>query len=68
MRPSLWLRLCALGGAHGTLLAVISGVWGFGTGHTVLAALALPPLAAVAAAAWVEHRRSSAMGDIYSKS
>jgi heme o synthase len=56
MRPSLWLRLCALGGAHGTLLAVISGVWGFGTGHTVLAALALPPLAAVAAAAWVEHR------------
>ena len=57
MRPGFWLRLCALGGALGTLLAVISGVWGFGTGHTVLAALALPPLAAVVAAAWVAHRQ-----------
>ena len=57
MRPSLWLRLCALGGALGTLLAVVSGVWDLGTGHNVLAALALPPLAAVVAAAWVAHRR-----------
>jgi protoheme IX farnesyltransferase len=50
-----WLRLCAVAGAAGTLLAVVSG--GAGLGHRVLAALALPPLAAVAAAAWVEHRR-----------
>jgi heme o synthase len=49
-----WLRLCALGGAAGTLLAVISGAGGLG--HRVLAALALPPLAAVAAAAWVQYR------------
>ena len=57
MSPGYWLRLCALGGAAGTLLAVVSGVWDLGTGHNVLAALALPPLAAVVAAAWVEHRR-----------
>ncbi|MGH2931872.1 MAG: hypothetical protein ACRDKK_03330, partial [Gaiellaceae bacterium] len=57
MSPSLWLRLCALGGALGTLLAVVSGVWDLGTGHNVLAALALPPLAAVVAAAWVAHRQ-----------
>ena len=57
MRPSFWLRLCALGGALGTLLAVVSGVWDLGTGHNALAALALPPLAAVVAAAWVAHRR-----------
>jgi heme o synthase len=50
-----WLRLCAVAGAAGTLLAVVSG--GAGLGHRVLAALALPPLAAVAATAWVEHRR-----------
>jgi heme o synthase len=55
--PGYWLRLCALGGAHGTLLAVVTGVWDLGTGHAVLAALALPPLAAVVAASWVEHRR-----------
>ena len=36
---------------------MISGSAGLGAGHQVLAALALPPLAAVVAAAWVEHRR-----------
>ena len=49
MRPSPWLRLTALLGAAGTLLAVVSGSAGLGTAHRVLAALALPPLAAVVA-------------------
>ena len=53
---SPWLRLTALAGAAGTFVAVVSGSTGLGTTHRVLAALALPPLAAVAAAAWVNHR------------
>ena len=57
MRPGPWLQLTALGGAAGTLLAVVSGSATLGTGHRVLAALALPPLAAVVAAAWVTYRR-----------
>ena len=57
MRPSPWLRLTALMGAAGTLLAVVSGSAGLGTAHRVLAALALPPLAAVVASAWVSYRR-----------
>ncbi len=57
MRPGPWLRLTAIGGAAATLLAVVSGSAHLGTGHNVLAALALPPLAAVAASAWVAHRR-----------
>ena len=57
MRPSPWFRLLALFGAAATLLAVVSGSASLGTAHRVLAALALPPLAAVAAAAWVAHRR-----------
>jgi heme o synthase len=55
--PGPWLRVCAVGGAAATLLAVVSGTSGLETGHRVLAALALPPLAAVAAAAWVEYRQ-----------
>src|SRR6476661_2853902 len=57
MRPSPWLRLTALMGAAGTLLAVVSGSAGLGTAHRVLAALALPPLAAVVASAWISYRR-----------
>ena len=57
MRPGPWLRLTALGGAAGTLLAVVSGSAGLGASHRVLAALALPPLAAIAAAAWISYRR-----------
>ena len=57
MSPSPWLRLTALAGAAGTFVAVVSGSVGLGTGHRVLAALALPPLAAVAAAAWISYRR-----------
>ena len=55
MSVGYWLRLCALGGAAGTLLAVVSGAGG--VAHDLLAAVALPPLAAVAAASWVEHKR-----------
>jgi len=57
MRPGPWLRLLALLGAAGTLLAVVSGSAGLGTEHRVLAALALSPLAAVVASAWVSYRR-----------
>jgi heme o synthase len=56
MSPSIWLRLTALAGAAGTFVAVVSGSAGLGTGHRVLAALALPPLAAVVAAAWSSYR------------
>ena len=57
MRPGPWLRLTALGGAAATLLAVVSGSAELGAGHRVLAALALPPLAAVVASAWIAYRR-----------
>jgi protoheme IX farnesyltransferase len=50
------LRLTALGGAAGTLVAVVSGTAGLGAGHQVLAALALPPLAAVVVMAWTSYR------------
>jgi protoheme IX farnesyltransferase len=55
--PSPWLRLTALGASAATLLAVISGAASLGAAHQLLSALALPPLAAVATAAWVGHRR-----------
>ena len=42
-----WLRLTAFGAAAVTLLAVVSGTAGLGATHRVLAALALPPLAAL---------------------
>jgi protoheme IX farnesyltransferase len=57
LRPGPWLRLTALGAAAATALAVVSGALALDTAHRVLAALALPPLAAVVAAAWVAHRR-----------
>ena len=55
--PGPWLRLTALAASAGTLLAVVSGASGLGVVHRLLAALALPPLAAVVAAAWVRYRR-----------
>ncbi len=55
--PGPWLRLTALVAAGATLLAVISGAVGLGTAHRLLAALALPPIAALVAAAWVAHRQ-----------
>jgi protoheme IX farnesyltransferase len=52
-----WLRLTALAAAAATLLAVVSGAAGLDTAHRLLAALALPPLAALLVAAWLAHRR-----------
>jgi protoheme IX farnesyltransferase len=40
-----------------TALAVISGAAGWGTAHRLLAALTLPPLAALVVLAWVSARR-----------
>jgi heme o synthase len=55
--PGPWLRLTALGAAAATLVAVVSGTFGPGAAHSLLSALALPPLVAIAVAAWVAHRR-----------
>jgi len=55
--PGPWLRLTALGAAGATLLAVVSGSAGLGTAHRLLAALALPPIVALVAAAWVAYRQ-----------
>jgi len=52
-----WARLTALAAVTGTGLAVVSGAAGWGTAHRVLAAVALPPLAALAATAWINARR-----------
>ena len=52
-----WARLTALAAVAGTGLAVVSGAAGWGTAHRVLAAVALPPLAALVATAWVSARR-----------
>ena len=57
MRPGLWLRLTALSAAAACSAAVVSGALALGTAHRALAALALPPLCAVVAAAWIAHRR-----------
>ncbi len=54
---SPWLRLTALGASAATLLAVVSGAASLGAAHQLLSALALPPLAAIALAAWLNHRR-----------
>jgi heme o synthase len=55
--PGPWLRLSALVAAGGTLLAVVSGAEGLGTAHRLLAALVVPPLAALVVSAWYAHRR-----------
>ena len=52
----LWARATALAAVAGTGLAVVSGAAGWDTAHRVLAAVALPPLAALVAAAWVTAR------------
>jgi protoheme IX farnesyltransferase len=52
-----WARLTAVGAVAGTGLAVVSGAAGWDTAHRVLAAVALPPLAALAATAWIATRR-----------
>jgi heme o synthase len=55
--PSPWLRLTAIGAAAATLLAVVSGAASLGAAHELISALALPPLAAIAVAAWLGHRQ-----------
>jgi protoheme IX farnesyltransferase len=55
--PGPWLRLTALAAAAACCTAVISGTLELDAAHRILAALALPPLAATVAAAWVAHRR-----------
>jgi protoheme IX farnesyltransferase len=55
--PGPWFRLTALAAAAATLLAVVSGAAALGTAHRLLAALAVPPLAALVAASWAAHRR-----------
>jgi protoheme IX farnesyltransferase len=55
--PGPWLRLSALAAAGGTLFAVVSGAEGLGTAHRLLAALVVPPLAALVVSAWYAHRR-----------
>ena len=54
---TLWTRATAVAAVLGTALAVVSGAADWGTAHRVLAAVALPPLAALAATAWVSARR-----------
>jgi len=54
-RPGIWLQVAALAGVAGTALAVASGT--VGVGHDLASAVAVPPLAAVAVAAWWAHRR-----------
>jgi heme o synthase len=57
VRPGPWLRLIAVGASAAAALAVVSGALSLHTAHRALAALAVPPLAALVAAAWVAHRR-----------
>ena len=57
LTPGPWLRLTALAGAGATLATVASGASGLGAAHEALAAVAVPPLAAVVVAAWLVHRR-----------
>jgi heme o synthase len=57
MRPGPWLRLAGIAASLAALLAVVSGVAGGGELHRSLAVVALPPLCALVAAAWVEYRR-----------
>jgi heme o synthase len=57
VRPGPWLRLVAFGAAAAAALAVVAGALSLHTAHRALAAIALPPLAALVAAAWVAHRR-----------
>ncbi len=52
-----WARLLGVAAVAGTGLAVVSGAAGWDTAHRVLAGVALPPLAALVAVAWVSARR-----------
>ena len=54
---SPWLRLLSLWAAGAVLLAVVSGAAELGAAHDGLAAMALPPLAALVVASWFRHRQ-----------
>ena len=54
--PGPWLRAIAVAAAAGCALAVVSGALGLDAEHRILAAVALPPLAAAAVTAWVAYR------------
>ena len=56
-RPGPWFRLTAFTAAAACCAAVVSGALQLGAAHRALAALALPPLCSLVAAAWVAHRR-----------
>ncbi|MEP7335771.1 MAG: heme o synthase, partial [Actinomycetota bacterium] len=55
MTPGPWLRLCGLGATAAAAATVASG--SLGIAHRALAAIALPPLAALVIAAWRVHPR-----------
>ena len=55
--PGPLLRLTALAAVAALVATVVSGTLGGGPAHDVLSALALPPLVAVALAAWISYRR-----------
>ncbi len=57
LAPGPWLRLVAFTAACACAAAVVSGALELGAAHRALAALALPPLCALVAAAWIAHRR-----------
>ncbi len=57
LTPGPWLRLTTLAAAAACAAAVVSGALELGGAHRGLSALALPPLVALVAAAWVAHRR-----------
>ena len=55
--PGPLLRLTALAAVAALVVAVVSGTVGGGPAHSVLSALALPPLVAIAVAAWTSYRQ-----------
>jgi protoheme IX farnesyltransferase len=55
--PGPWLRLAGIGGALATALAVVSGALHLGLAHGLLAATALPPLAALTLAGRLAYPR-----------
>jgi len=55
-------RLTAVGAVAGTGLAVVSGAAEWNAAHRLLAAVAVPPLAALVATAWVTARRQLPAG------
>jgi heme o synthase len=53
--PGPWLRLTAVSAVAGAALVVASGALGLGIAHRTLALVALPPMVALATAAYTAH-------------